>query len=357
MSTLQTTGIGVLQDRILPYAGAIDPAEAYRLATRAGGIVLSGRRGLRTAGRIRALGYDGVLLLDPAEYASGPEQPGDAALFAAQPNWVAEQQRASVSALLTPCRVIPVGHGRELGRFINEGNRLAARADLPTMTVLALPRSWLLPPHLDELLRAVGKSHSPLALALGDSNDPLGTEAAIHGLLQILAAAPSSGLIRTDIAALGALAHGALFGAIGLGTTHRHFVPPSKRAGGNRQDRSVRLFVRSLLSFKTAAHLASVAGRDRSGTLNCPCDECDGKSLERFEDDRLRPLARIHDVLSWGALADHILSFKASSRKGAWRQLCHEALEAHERLENESTVDFAAPAHLKTWARFSSPST
>lgn len=353
MKTLQSVGIAVLKDRILPYAGAIDLPEAERLATSAGGLILSGRSGLRTVRRLREIGYDGVLLLDPAEYALANDRSQDLTLFEAQTDWPAEQNRAGVTALMTACPVIPAGDSGQLSQIISDGNRLALRAELPSITVLALPRQWLTPRHLDELLRGVERSRGPLALAFGDSNDPLGTEAAIGGLLRVMGATTSSGLIRTDIAGLGALAHDALFSAIGLGTTHRHFVPPGKRAGGNRRDRSIRLFVPGLLSFRTAEHLASTAGRDQSGVLDCHCEVCGGNSLDRFEDDRLRQEARVHDVLSWRVAADQILSVRTSSRKAVWRQLCHEAVEAHQRLEEDSRVMFSPPSHLMAWARFS----
>ena len=347
---------GILQDRIIPYAGKIRLNDALRLATRAGGIVLSGRRGLGTLRHLRGLGYNGLALFDPAQYAREEPVRGPT-LFDVPADWTGAPQQAGATALFSSCLPIPVGHTDKLAQVLADGARLDGDSALPVVAVLALPQKWLRAPHLDALMRTLEKAVVPLAIALGSSTDPLGTQKDIAGFLEVLAASPvACGLIRTDIAALGALAHGAFFGAVGLSTSLRHFVPPGDRAGGNRQDKSLRLFVPGLLSFKTAEVLASAKDWDRSGILRCSCEVCRGESLARFEDESLEPMARIHDVLAWQDLAERIVSRRQELRKGAWRQLCHEAIEAHQRLQKESGVAFPAPGHLKAWERFSTVS-
>jgi hypothetical protein len=348
-----TKDVGVLQDRIIPYAGKISVNDALQLATRARGIILSGRQGLRTLRRLRGLGYDGLALFDPAEYAR--EEPvSRPTLFDVPPDWTGAPKQAGATALFSYCLPIPVGHTAKLAQVLAHSARLDGDSDLPVLAVLALPQKWLRVPHLHALMRTLEKAAVPLAIALGNSTDPLGTQKDIAGFLEVLAASPvACGLIRTDIAALGALAHGAFFGGVGLSTSLRHFVPPGTQPGGNRQDKSLRLFVPRLLSFKTAEVLASAKDWDQSGTLRCYCDVCQGESLARFEDELLEPIARIHDVLAWQGVAERITSQRQELRKGVWRQLCHEAIEAHVRLQAESRVAFSVPGHLRAWERFS----
>lgn len=359
LSTIETQGVGALHELVLPYAGAVKPDEAARLGGHAGGIVLSGRRGVSTARVLRAQGYEGSLLIDPALYVGVSDPTGNEAredrLFTGA-DWLAAQRELRVATLLTPCRPITVGATEELAEAIAEGNKAAERSDVPIMTVLALPAGWLRAPHFESLLAGLQKAATPIAFALGHSNDPLGTQGAIGAILRALRLVPGSALIRSDIAALGAFAHGSPFGAIGLGTSQRHFVPPGSRAGGNREDTSVRLFVPGLMTYRSANLLGSVAGRDREGVLRCHCFVCQGESLERFEDDRLRSLAREHDVLAWRDILNRLLSVRPAMRKGAWRQICFAAIERHGYLEETTNVAFPVPAHLRAWERFSTMS-
>lgn len=64
-----------------------------------------------------------------------------------------------------------------------------------------------------------------MALVLAHRNDPLGSLAAVRGLLRVLAEIPNVVLLRTDLAAIGAVANGASLGAVGTSTSVRHLVP------------------------------------------------------------------------------------------------------------------------------------
>jgi hypothetical protein len=120
----------------------------------------------------------------------------------------------------------------------------------------------------------------PVALMLGDPTDPLGSQAAVEGLVAMVTALDSVALMRSDLSAIGAVARGALMGSIGTLTSCRNFVQPTKRAGGVPDDKTPSVLVEAIASYVRGSKLEYVEG-DR-GILTCQCPVCDGRSLTRF---------------------------------------------------------------------------
>ncbi|MGH9891773.1 MAG: hypothetical protein ACREA0_07295, partial [bacterium] len=239
---------GILQDRVLAYAGAAHPPDLLaRYASEADGIVLAGQSGAGVARKLRSYGYWGPLILDPECYLRGPEPDN---LFGTHiEDWALRQLQADVSAYLSPSEYIRRGDEAALiaaivgGRRFAKAVRKAAQAQgreviEPIFTVLPLDEGWLTNKWFGRLRRRIGRLRVPLALALGCSYDPLASRTAVENLARLATELPTLALLRSDFAAVGALAHGSPMGAIGIRSSVRHirFSP-----GGDFKDRSPRL--------------------------------------------------------------------------------------------------------------------
>src|SRR5206468_1530692 len=101
----------------------------------------------------------------------------------------------------------------------------------PVFTVLPVD-GRLLGREANWLVRSLSAHPCPIGLVLADPTNPLDRPGSVEGLLQLLGAIPSIGLLRTDLSGVAAVANGAWFGAIGTTSSSRHLVPPGRRPGG-----------------------------------------------------------------------------------------------------------------------------
>ena len=65
----------------------------------------------------------------------------------------------------------------------------------------------------------------PIALVLEHQKDPLSVLETVRGLVALIRQVPAVGLLCSDVSALGALAFGASWAAVGVRTSLRHLYP------------------------------------------------------------------------------------------------------------------------------------
>lgn len=332
------------------YAGGRIPVlETKRLGERTDGLVLRKKGGYQAAISLRRqLGYAGALVFDPSRYEDDWAPSHDTI-------WreIERQAAVGVAAFLSPSPFIQPGDVRSLRKVLEQGEDFAAAVrqsgfDSPALTVLPLTKYWLTA-GISNLLAEVESASQPLAIVLGDRNDPLGSARAVKGFLQLLASSARLSLLRSDLAAIGGLAHGAWMVAMGTGTSVRHFVPPGQTGGGVSNDPTPSVLVRILAAYYKGSKLEQVKGLDK-GMLDCQCAICDGQSLTRFRDVRFAPQAALHNAEVAYGMARHIVNLREDLRPKSWSLTCSEAVEAHKELEGNSRVPFEPSPQLKAWA-------
>jgi hypothetical protein len=217
--------------------------------------------------------------------------------------------------------------------------------DAPVFVVLALQRRWFAQDR-EALVDAIAASDVPVAIIPADRNDPFESFTAVRGLIEFVRAVGSRrAVLRSDVAAIGALAHGAALGAIGTHPSVRHTVPPGMSGGGVPDDRTPSVFV--------------------------ACRICDGRTLSRFQDSRFDREAwaveetafalqlpqfgaleitekpYFHSAIAWRSVLDSVLATEASRRGEAWAQMCGLAVERHDELLDRGV--YLAPPDSLPW--------
>jgi hypothetical protein len=212
---------------------------------------------------------------------------------------------------------------------------------------LALVLHWRwLTEGLATLLSRLEVLDQPVALALADPNDPLQHPGAVRGLATVAGATADLMMLRTDMGALGAIAHGATAAAIGTGTSVRHFVPTDQRPGGGRTG-VPNVFVERLLDFRNCELLAGLPARFRpTCALNC----CHGAPLDRFLLTHDVAGARVHNLCSLAGVADQLLDVAGPHRPALWKAMTLEAAVAAQRIAMGSGRPFDVRRQIAAWA-------
>jgi hypothetical protein len=348
-----------LRDAVFYYAGGeLTAADLAWVATGADGLVMRASN----AALVRRLrsehGYDRPILLDPGCYAAKPEgqRSDDGRLFGHEDYWLDQQREHNVAAYLSPSPYAPAGDVKQLRQVLDAGREFCAAAQhgaRPALafTVVAADRRWLsdLAPTFTALL---GRAETPIALILADRQDPLGTRASVEGLVGVLASHPHVALLRTDVAAFGALAHGAVTAAVGSIPSLRHLVTPGSAGYAPIRDATARVLVGPLLQYIAGSTLAEY--KHDGGLLDCDCEACGGASLRRFEDEELTVEAHRHNVVTWRRIADVLFTHVPRRRPDAWAAMCRSALVMSERLEEQTNYPVDQPTSLRAWADMAS---
>jgi hypothetical protein len=227
-------------------------ADTKIAAELTGAVVFRGEAGAGRARRLLDAGWNGRLWLDAARYDKDHSRAGDLVLWDEVP-WLAHQRALGVMEVLSPGTYVPAGDHAAFRAAVAQEHTWLSDAGSGRLS-LALEWSWLI---RDQawLFSELARLDVPHCVAFGHPNDPLAQRGAVAGLVALLDAVPDVMLVRSDIGALGALAHGPAAGAIGTGTSVRHVVPPGRAAGGARTGLPS-VFVPALMDWKLPTVLA-----------------------------------------------------------------------------------------------------
>ncbi|MFE9970250.1 hypothetical protein ACFYRD_05680 [Streptomyces hirsutus] len=356
----------LLQGRVLLHENALNiPRSRHALDDDLSGVVMTGAKADERAFQLRTTaGYNGTLLIDSAPYttytatADQPFMVPPDELFASVDDSLAFQKARGASAALTPTGYISPANSRALKAVMREANRIE-RAD--TLVSLPIDVTWLNRENIGQLIAVCAKIRHPKAIMLFRQFDPLEqTKDIPANLRRLFAEVEHMSLLRTDLAALDVMAHGALCAGIGVQSSLRHAIPPGekpqrgKRGGGPTYPN---VLMPQLMCFKGAESLASLYANADPAT--CDCEECDGRGLDRFflPDGETRQEADNHTVLTWSDWVSEMAGHPAGiQRKTWWRDKCAAAVDRYA-LENQRIGQgasprsaFQAPPPLKAWA-------
>jgi hypothetical protein len=199
------------------------------------------------------------------------------------------------------------------------------------------------------LIDIFGAVDCEIWLTLSHRNDPLSLDRSVLALVDLVRAVPKVALMRSDVAAIGALAFGATSSCIGLIPSLRH----SPDGGGGIGNDIPVVFVRTLLSFKKGDLLQAWVQRDADveNDLRCPEWCCENASLVRFADPALAGLAVLHNMVSLRAVIDDVLDVAAGPlRQKKFLSLAKIADYQHDRLR-QYVDTIKAESQLRQWAR------
>lgn len=303
--------------------------------------------------RLKAGGYTGPVLIDPCRYERDPARPVAVPFLGIEQEAVDLQSDLGVAAYLSPSLYADKGDDAGLAQVLGDGAKFcslarAASNKAPAFIVLPIESSWLSAKNFGRLQAALQATTDPLALVLGSNGDPLGTAEGVRNLVTLLRQRPDTAILRTDASALGALAWGRSFVAVGASGTVRHFEG-GKRAFAKVTDHSPRLVPRSILFYVRGSRLASAQGD--GGLLDCNCRICGGVSLRRLttEMDELTANAHTYTVLT--DLATRLASLSPAKGRVAWRDECKRAVSDAATLESRTGVIFDPPMALHAWSK------
>jgi hypothetical protein len=336
---------------IFPYLGGSVSADQLQSVVMAyESAVVPGKRGAMLAAKTPGV------LVDPAVYAPQAKNEPET-LFDDYDDWLIRQRAAGVPLILTDTPRIRNHDISELQKALARWDAI----DEPTLVVLPLEPWWLREglPRLIEEVRSAGR---PVALVLLHWYNGLSEKRAVAGLLEFISAVKPLPvvLLRSDISAIGAVAHQAFAGFIGWSANSRHGPLPMRRPErDDERDDSPSVLVPALNDYLKTSKLPVFARIRRPDVLRCDDRVCRGDSLLRiadlYETDHQdgRMLACLHSLASTEQLARRVLA--AADPRDAWWEACNTGAKTIASL-TEGGVSLPLHRWTRQWLELGSPS-
>lgn len=283
--------------------------------------------------------HAGPVLFDAERYAGKGR---DGASGHLDPDWTAYQRRIGIPQPLTDSPYIAANNHARLAAVLKEGANQSK-----AITTLPLAKHWITN-RADELVDQINRFGNPVALMVEDRNDPFATEAAVLGLLHVLAHADVPVLqLRCDITAIGALAFGASHAAIGTSTSRRHIWPPT---GGGPTKREPAAYVPASMSHRSLSTigLAIPHFSDDLRLWTCDCDFCAGATLDHIATETEAAMHSLHCLAS---LATKVMGNDPTVSVRSWIEACRHALSVNQEISAKLVKNWPVPGNLKAWIK------
>jgi hypothetical protein len=343
---------GHVSPGVFPYLGPSVGLDGLQAAVSAYGCaMLRGVGGARLAAKVQGT------LVDPAAYET-PAEEGQDALWTCD-EWLDRQRAAGVPLLLTDSPRIRKGDREGLRKALGRWDMI----DEPTLVVLPL-ESWWLQGGLACLTEEVGVAGRPVGLVLLHHYNGLDAAGAIAGLLTFMTAVGGHrvALVRCDISAVGAVAHGAFAGFAGASASMRHGPLPMRRTteidGDSERDDSPAVLVPVLHDYHKVSRLPAFTHGEQD-VLRCDYLCCRGESLLRitrlYEVDKsaARAQASMHNIAAHEHIACRVL--EAGEPRDAWWECCKAGADTTVSLVGAG-ITLSVSRWLRQWLEAGSPS-
>ncbi|MDA2811695.1 hypothetical protein O4J56_13725 [Nocardiopsis sp. RSe5-2] len=346
------------------------PAPLADVSPVDGGLVFCGQKAADNAAEaLRGREFTGPVLIDPSAYekhVATPERPfitGQASLLVEDEleEELQRQRERKATMALTPTAYLRAGDRASLEAV---AERAADLRGGDVLLTLPLDMGWLRGSRHDDLIALLLQIPVPKALILCAPRDPLATMGAARSLREIVSSVPGIGLLRSDMAALDAMVHGAGFAAVGDSASARHGpVPGGGGAPRPRRDPAV-LFPRAL-SYHYGVTLAT-AFEGAAEVPRCHCGPCREWGAENDTADGLRPLtgftdsadraaAHRHNHAAWSMIWGYVMAAPDETEaRRRWSGCCARALptlSAANAVARRPDNPLKAPPALRVWAR------
>lgn len=335
-----------------------------QLDPRRSGLVLCGKDAAAKAAALRFKeGYAGPLLIDPAVYtvsAATEEQPFPCdlqpTLFLDDPLELslAQQRDAGVTLPMTPTGYI---RAEDSDALVSAVTRVLELDDPTVIFAAPIDVAWLRDDEsVRQLIAYLRTVKGPKAIMLGGQMDPLARYAkAVGHLKRLVEEVPEAALLRTDLAAFGALAAGASFTAFGASSTYRHIVAPGEKPKtGGGFAKSPHVLFPDLMAFFLGAKIAERYAGAEAPT--CFCAACNGvTALDAFTNIRghLPAAAAAHNVAILMEWLRTLTAVEPSARLQWWYDRCRTALDQYPVINTSIRQPgaFEPPEQLTRWDR------
>jgi hypothetical protein len=332
----------VLQDRLLVQATAEDARDVALLADHPGsGLVLTGKDALSAARSLHAINSTVPILIDRRRYAGRRRVPG---VIGFDPGWIEAQRELRVASVLTDSGYVGRADTHSLRAVLGQ----ASQAGPDVTAVLPLHTDWL---HHDlaQLCQLVADHGVPVAVVLEHRGGPLSAIDQLYGLTTVLGLPVPVALLGSDVSALGALAFGAAWAAVGVRTGSRLLRPvtgAAEQPGGQ-----VSALVDPALAMVNVQRIAAgwAATQDDLDWI-CGCSVCAGRTMDwMLVASRLE--ASTHTVERLLERRDGLVSLPPGSlRRQSWRAQCASA-EFRYRAMALAGAAWDVPGYLQHWQR------
>lgn len=322
-------------------------------------MVLCANAGARVLRRLRAAGSVAPLALDEQRYLE-PSSPGSLQLIDESRLAAENQAVLRTSVYLAPSQRVG-GTLASLQEVLDAGERfLEAVGDqahaAPGYVPIVVGPQWRRA-MLDDMCAELSMRRLPIAFLFASTHDPLSTAGDVAAAITLISAVTDSIVLRCDLSAIGLVAHGARWGAIGASSDMRHvFIPMSRKAvDSRRSDRSAHVFVPSLRAWLRGSKLTFIDGPE--DLFCCDCRLCGGRSVLRFResgplDDLVRAEADAHAALAWRLIAARVLDDNVADPRRSWQEECASGLRSYSIL-SEHGVELKPPSYLGAWSSIS----
>lgn len=288
-------------------------------------------------------GTDATVLVDANRYSGNKRMPASTSLSL---EWLQRQWDAGTRWAVTDSGYVERDADDDLRALFAAGDKLARKATEPFFLALPIDNQWVTK-RASELRNLVEQHGIPVAYLFGSSGDPLASKKAVEGLLHLLDSPVPAAVMRTDQAAIGALAGNAVFGAMGTSTTLRHIYPLGK-GGFNNPVQFPSAFLPRGLSYHRIDTLARAISLS-PGELHwvCSCELCQGRRLDSILDETD---AFTHSLLSLTDVVRGVLSCgDRDTCLASWSKKCQTAQFVHLDIESTTELRWDAPQFLGAW--------
>lgn len=317
------------------------------------GVVYSVRPGRRKVRRgdcaaavahTRRFAPDAEILLDASLYTGKNRKLGQ---DPPTRDWVRLQRDLGLSWAVTDSGYCGQGDVRGIVRTLMAAERLGDNV----IAALPIASRWLTD-DASTLAALIDRYSVPVALMVEDEADPFDLVGAVEGLVEVLAARTPVLLLRSDTAAIGALAYGAAAAAVGTTSTYRHIYPIS--SGGGPPHLSY--VVPKLLGYFLNSRVENAYRLNGSlHAWQCTCRYCDGSRDLTWIASSAKPFesAFQHSV---AALAEIGYQLTEAVGRGvearlAWSQMCTDAQQQHYTVRDISGGVWQPKQSLAEWIR------
>jgi hypothetical protein len=261
-------------------------------------------------------------------------------------SWVAHQLNVGLTVACTDSGFINDATPEQLVSVLNQAAGLPQQRSGRVLTLLPLGGTWVTQ-RADALRAQIERAQVPVALLLGSAKDPLGSRLAVEGLLHVLESEVPVSLLRTDMAAVGALAGGASIAAIGTRSGLRHIYPVRESKGGPPAALPSALVPQSLSLHRLDTLAEAIADSPDALHWICRCNRCYDRSLITI---RSEEHAFAHNLSAAAEIARHVLNgLVRSERLASWAALCGQAQFVNMEIAATTNRRWVCPAYLGAW--------